>query len=1073
MKEPLKNPKYYLNKNGDFVISNYNFSKPFANFFPGISGKYGIPLWVFYVNRNQGIISFGTQNKDHSILEFFPANKAWYMVSLLGFRTFLKIIKDKKFIFYEPFSNTYINNSFQISNCMLINSWSLKLKEINYSLGIKIEVEYFTVPNERYAGLVRILNLTNLKKEPLEIELLDGLPQIIPYGIRNLFLKKLSRTIEAWMKAEVLKENTALYKIDIDPEDKPEVIHIKAINFYTGFYLEGKNIKFPKVIIDPDLIFFSSDFSYPGHFFKNKNYKFISLKNTLSKTPCGFSFLKLNINPNEKKEFFNIVGYMPSKEILESSLKKISNPEYIQQKKEENKNLILELQNNIYTESNIAKFDLYAKQTYLDNLLRGGYPVIFKKENFKTVFYIYARKHGDLERDYNNFLLSPTYFSQGNGNFRDINQNRRMDNWFYPEIEDENIITFFNLIQTDGFNPLVLKEVVFHLKDIKGLISNLKGIISDKEINLILEFLKKPFSPGEILHFLEENKILPQIPKEEFLNLILSSSEKEQTIDHSDGFWTDHWTYNLDLLENYLKIYPEKLKEIIFEKPVFSFYDNTYIVKERKERYILKDGKVIQLHSVYKDTEKESLIKTRTEYPHLLRDNFGKGKIYYTTLISKLLCLLVNKLSSLDPFGVGIEMEADRPNWFDALNGLPHLLGSSVCETFELKRLILFIKNALESTKVEKISLTEEIYNFLLALDDLLKDWLNNNSQEKDFIFWDKSNSLKEKYRRDTKLGLSGKERETPKEIIFNFLDNALLKINYGIKKAEIKPNLYTGYFINEVKEYEIKEGVIYPKKFSQKRLPLFLEAQMHALRLCENKKEAKKIYEETKKSALFDKRLKMYKVTASLLDAPLEIGRCRAFPSGWLENESVWLHMEYKYLLEVLKKELFEEFYKDFKNVLIPFQNPLKYARSILENSSFIVSSAFKDKKLIGNGFVARLSGSTAEFLEMWLLMNVGDRPFFLDESGKLNLRFSPKLVGWLFKRNGTYSFNFLSKIKVTYYNPKRKNTFGKNQAKIKAISFKDKDGNLINLSSEIIPPPYAEHIREQKIKAIDIYFD
>jgi hypothetical protein len=1067
----MQKPKYYLDKNGDFVISNYNFSKPFANFFPGIAGKYGIPLWVFYVNRNQTIISFGIQNKNHSILEFFPANKAWQLVSLLGFRTFLKIIKNN-FIFYEPFNSLY-TDGFKIFNHMFINSWSLRLEEFNYSLGIKIEVEYFTIPNDKYAGLVRILNLSNLKKEPLEIELLDGLPQIIPYGVKNLFLKKLSRTIEAWMKAEILRENTAFYKIDIDPEDKPEIIHIKPVNFYISFYLEEKNIKFPKVIIDPELIFPILDFSFPWLFFKNKKYKFIPLKSAISKTPCGFSFLKLKINPQEKKELFSIIGYMPSKENLESSLKRITDPLYIAQKKEENKNIILELQNNIHTESNITKFNLYAKQTYLDNLLRGGYPVIFKKGDFKTVFYIYGRKHGDLERDYNNFLLSSTYFSQGNGNFRDINQNRRMDNWFYPEIEEENIITFFNLIQTDGFNPLVLKEVVFHLKQINSLHSNLKGIIPEDKIELLLEFLKKPFSPGEILHFLEEKKISPKIPTEELLSLILSFSEKEQTTYHSDGFWTDHWTYNLDLLENYLKIYPEKLKEIIFEKSIFSFYDNTYVVKERKERYLLKDGKVIQLNSVYKDTAKEVLIKTRTEYPHLVRENFGKGKIYYTTLINKLLCLLVNKLSSLDPFGIGIEMEADRPNWFDALNGLPHLLGSSVCETFELKRLILFIKNIFEITRIEKIFVTEEIHNFLLALNDLLKDWQKDNSSERDFIFWDRSNSLKEKYRQDTKFGFSGKEVETPSNDILVFLDNTLKKIDYGIRKAEIKPGLFSSYFINEVSEYEIKDGAISPKKFSQKRLPLFLEAQMHALRLCGNKKEAKKIYLATKKSKLFDKKLKMYKVTAPLDDAPLEIGRCRAFPPGWLENESIWLHMEYKYLLEVLKKELFDEFYDDFKNVLIPFQNPLKYGRSILENSSFIVSSAFKDKKLIGNGFVARLSGSTAEFLEIWLLMNIGNEPFFLNEKGELNLRFKPSLPSWLFKRNGTYSFNFLSKIKVTYHNPKKKNTFGKNQAKIKAISFKDKDTNSINLSSEIIPPPFAQQIREQKIKEIDIYFD
>ena len=50
---------YYLRPDGVFVIENYNQQKPFANFFPGISGAWGIPMWVFYVNRGQGIASFG------------------------------------------------------------------------------------------------------------------------------------------------------------------------------------------------------------------------------------------------------------------------------------------------------------------------------------------------------------------------------------------------------------------------------------------------------------------------------------------------------------------------------------------------------------------------------------------------------------------------------------------------------------------------------------------------------------------------------------------------------------------------------------------------------------------------------------------------------------------------------------------------------------------------------------------------------------------------------------------------------------------------------------------------------
>jgi len=99
-------PKYYLNPAGEFVIENYNYAKPFANFFPGIAGKYGIPMWVFYVNRGQAISSFGTRDKDHAILEFYPANKAWQSVSTLGFRTLIKIHSARP-IFYEPFHNGF------------------------------------------------------------------------------------------------------------------------------------------------------------------------------------------------------------------------------------------------------------------------------------------------------------------------------------------------------------------------------------------------------------------------------------------------------------------------------------------------------------------------------------------------------------------------------------------------------------------------------------------------------------------------------------------------------------------------------------------------------------------------------------------------------------------------------------------------------------------------------------------------------------------------------------------------------------------------------------------------------
>ncbi len=204
----------------------------------------------------------------------------------------------------------------------------------------------------------------------------------------------------------------------------------------------------------------------------------------------------------------------------------------------------------------------------------------------------------------------------------------------------------------------------------------------------------------------------------------------------------------------------------------------------------------------------------------------------------------------------------------------------------------------------------------------------------------------------------------------------------------------------------------------------------------------------------------------------PQEIGRCRVFTPGWLEHESIWLHMEYKYLLETLNKKLYAQFFQDFKNILIPFQDPQRYGRSVLENSSFLVSSAFPDKKLHGNGFVARLSGSTAEFLQIWLIMNLGEVPFLLDAKNELNLQFRPILAGWLFtKEECTYSFNFLRKISVTYHNPKRKDTFGKSAARINKILFNDASGKNVQIISDTVPSPYALQIRSGQINKIDIY--
>ena len=97
---------------------------------------------------------------------------------------------------------------------------------------------------------------------------------------------------------------------------------------------------------------------------------------------------------------------------------------------------------------------------------------------------------------------------------------------------------------------------------------------------------------------------------------------------------------------------------------------------------------------------------------------------------------------------------------------------------------------------------------------------------------------------------------------------------------------------------------------------------------------------------------------------------------------------------------------------------DPKIYARSPLECASFIASSKHMDKNIHGTGFLARLSGSTAEFLSMFHTMMAGMTPFEVDETtGELSLAFEPALPSWLFDAtedgdDATLSFTFLGKV-------------------------------------------------------------
>ena len=250
--------------------------------------------------------------------------------------------------------------------------------------------------------------------------------------------------------------------------------------------------------------------------------------------------------------------------------------------------------------------------------------------------------------------------------------------------------------------------------------------------------------------------------------------------------------------------------------------------------------------------------------------------------------------------------------------------------------------------------------------------------------------------------------------------------------------------------------------------LPFFLEGPVRWLKLEAAQAEKAELARRVQESALYDRELGMYKVNESLSGVSFEAGRAVAFSPGWLENESIWLHMEYKYLLELLKSGLYEEFAQAFRTAAVPFLDPERYGRSPLENVSFLASSANPDPSVWGQGFVARLSGSTAEFLQIWQLMFFGPDPFRVGEAG-LELHFSPCVPDYLMDGEGTVRAVFLGRVPVTYHAPGL-SALLPGKTKPGRWTLAKADGETVTVDSPYLSGHEAHMVWDGGVRAIEI---
>lgn len=1031
-----------------FVIEDFQKAKTFASFLPGVAGVDGKPLWAFYASVGQGMGGFGVTSKDTPITPFDSANLAYSNIPVKGFRTFLK----EDGVLHQPFFNH--------ENVKQTMETSMADFSIDEASAIhEMHVLYATLPHRDYAALIRKVTYTNISAKPVRFTVVDGLPVFFPNGLSNFCYKELVSLMAAYCQVYGLKEKTPFVKFKTSTGDNSIVQEAVSGNGF--FAIDEKGNKLtplidPQALFGDDMTDLSVDpfekLSYPDFLKQDEQ--------TENKLPCAFYSFEKTLKPQESYTVYAVYGMWDDFDKFIAASKELT-PEILEQAILDNRQLIKDLVHPAECHTGNPLFDLYLKQSYLDNNLRGGFPTLLPDKKEGQVYYIYGRKHGDMERDYNAFQIPSRFYSSGPGNFRDVNQNRRSDLIFHPYVSDYNIKLFFNLIQVDGQNPLNVKPETFIL-DSKALSAPLKAL-PKADLEKILA-LGQSFEPSEMYTLLRDGLAYEKTKADDLFAEILSSSKQEIQANFAEGYWVDHWTYNVDLLENYSSIFPDKEEALFFTKDYGYFYDPVY-VNPRSEKYcLLPDGKVRQYGAIDLKALKEKCEKTDFDLQKTAWLADENGEKITCTLAEKIIGLILVKFSTLDSAQMGIEMECEKPGWNDAMNGLPGLFASGVSESVELLRLVRYASKHLKPFAKRKISLLPEQYQLYVGMREALEQLQKQEITR--FQYWDRATSLRENLRKSYQDHAESARNEVDLVHLLAFLQEMDAVLSDGLKRAkEAGKGILPSYLIYRVASYEKSDKtnhlgypIVKVTSFALETLPPFLEASARALKLADGTLD-KTDYETIKASDLYDHTLHFYKTCAAIDDAPFEIGRVHAFTKGWLERECNFLHMDYKYMLGLLEAGFYSEFFAEIKDSFVVYMDPFVYGRNPSEASSFVVPTCNPDSSKHGRGYFARLTGANAEFLNMAVLLFAGDS-LFSNEGGKLHFHLEPKLSKDFFDEKGDASFLLFSHCEVVYHNPDQLDCYKgvKLHYSIAGKSYETIDGGL------------AEDIRSGKIAKIDV---
>ncbi|MFZ4796317.1 MAG: hypothetical protein ACOYMA_02415 [Bacteroidia bacterium] len=806
-----------------FCISNNNEMRPF--FMSIVSDSHH---WMF-ISSNGGITA-GRKNAEYALFPYYTADKITESYDTTGSKSIFQIIQNGEIHVWEPFSERNEGN-YRTSRNLYKNTIGNKIifEEINHNFALTFRYEW---NSSNIYGFVRKSSLENNSENELQINILDGIQNIMPDGVGSDLQNATSILVDAYKRNELdVDSGLGIFELSAIIVDKAEPSEALKANVAWSLGLDNPIYLVSSLQLNAfrkglDIVQEEDVKAERGAYFVNK-------KITLSPKDKKRWFIVADVNQSQANVVSLINDIKTNKELeklvladIEIGSKKLNELNASSDGMQLSADVFRDTRHFSNTLFNIMRggifdFNYQIEKWDLINYFVGTNKPVYEKhkellenlnetftffelekissqtddKNFKRICIEYmplkfSRRHGDPSRPWNKFSINTrsavdhSKILDYEGNWRDIFQNWEALAISYPAFTKSMIHKFLNATTFEGYNPYRLTKGGFDWETVE------------------------PDNPWSYI-----------------------------------GYWGDHQIiYLLKLLEINEKYYPGELSSK-FDKEVFVYANVPYKIKKYKD--IVKNAKdTIEFDEKLDAKIRKNREKIGSDAALLGAQN---ENIYTVNFIEKILATVLSKLSNFIPGG-GIWMNTQRPEWNDANNALVGN-GVSMVTLYYLRRFLVFFEKLIEQTNEDRVAVSNELIIFFKKLQatfdenaDLLKGEIND-AQRKAILdsIGEAGSDFREHIYNQT---FWGEKRTISYRRLREFVKVSLSFIEHSINSNKRDDNMYHAYNLMSIQN---------DKEISISYLNEMLEGQVAVLSSGYlSPKEAIELLDSMKKSALF-----------------------------------------------------------------------------------------------------------------------------------------------------------------------------------------------------------------------------